>query len=706
MYRTPMIAVAMFLALGATARAQYVQVGLPLEQLPQKHDYQKKLRQFLATLTDKDFDVERKEITVAAAGSDELYRLWLLSLHQHNVSAARLPAAAFTLKAVEGGKGMLLPCAPQECQMLAWLASWDYAGNPYKGSRPLKLRAFVLAAVEIMMLDYLYEHDPQGANRADFLGGNLIWIGRTYQGVKDVLPADALAAFEAGLKKLVLTINKWGPRGAMTDMDLFAPVGLRHIADALDDIEVKKTAESYSRRLFTESRFFHPAGYFVDNGCFDTSYNGISLYFGTWAALMSDWQFAHDAIAKAYRLRAHLSFPHPDGTFSGPSAMASRCSGDPPRDQWQFPPRTYGAAMVTDEAIHQAPLPSDPQLKAAPQAVVANLNKQLAAPRKFKAGPWRESHWSGAINFAYEFYKKGTYERRLQLAKQNSPLLKPLYLRDERFVREFDKAFVVARLGGYAAAIHTGPVAGIHKEWQRPYGFGGGQLSAFWTPTAGPAILARRRGVQGHVFDSFDEWRNWPVHAVTGLSADGGVVSSSRIEQPDVAIRCADNKADVRVAGTIPKYSAAKKEILRTDLRYERHFLVDSDGVKIRTSLKSAGTEKLAELYETIPVFLRESVSQKIPTIHFQVGTGWVEAQPQPQEKVTAIKVGRFKGAVLIAFTHPVTARLSPDVWKDGFQTQAQCRTVLINLLQAANTSVRDVSVEYRIGAPGPGDKQ
>lgn len=355
--------------------------------------------------------------------------------------------------------------------------------------------------------------------------------------------------------------------------------------------------------------------------------------------------------------------------------------------------------MATDEAIHQAPLPSEAQLKAAPDAVASHLNRQLAQARPSNPGPWRESHWSGAaINYAYEFYKKGTYERRLQLAKENSPLLKPLYVRDERFVREFDKAFFVARLGGYAAAIHTGPVAGVHKEWQRPYGFGGGQLSAFWTPATGPVVLARRRGLQGHVFDRFDEWRLWPVHAVTGLSADGGVVTSSRIEQPEVVSACQAQKADIRVTGVIPKYSAAKKEMVATDLSYERRFVATSEGVQIRTSVKSAGAEKLTELYETIPILLRETASQKLPTIQFQVGSEWFEALPQPLAKVTAVKIRRFSGEIAISFNRPVTARLSPEVWTDGFQTQAQCRTILIDLLESPN-SIRETSVEYRMTA-------
>jgi hypothetical protein len=687
---------------GSVGQAQYVQVELPLQRLPEQYAYQKTLRDFLASLTEKDFEVAHQPLTVVpTTDPEEQYRLWLLNQHMHNVSAARLPAASFTLPSVEGLRGFVLPCAPQECQMLAWLASWNYAGNPYRGSKPLMLRAFVLAAVEIIALDYLYEHDPRGANRSDYLGGNLIWLGFTYRAIKDSLPAEARAALEAGLKKLVVTLNEWGPRGAMTDMDLFAPVGLGYASQAMDDADVKRIAESYSRRLFTDPHFFHPAGYFADNGCFDTSYNGISLYFGAWAALQSDWKFARDAIDQAYRLRAHLSFPHPDGVFSGPSAMASRCSSDPPHDQWQFPPRTYGSAMVTSEAIYAAPLPSDSQRQAAPAAVVAQLNAQLEKPREASLQTWRESHWSGALNYAYESYPPGYYARRVKLIEEGSPLNKPLYLRNEEFVRDFGKAFVIARRKGFAAAIHTGPVSGIHKEWQRPYGFGGGQLCAFWTPATGPVILSRRRGLQGHVFDRFEEWRQWPVHAVTGVTATGDLVTSSRIERPAVESRTSENAAEVAVSGSIPKYLVQQKTSVPTDLVYERHFWLDSTGVRIRTTVESPAQEHLAELYETLPVFLRETAGQPLPAIRFQVGSSWLDATADPQSPVNAIEILRAGGAVRIAFLRPVTVRLSPDVWTDGFQTQAQCRTILIDLL-ATRTGKEDMSVEYTISAPPP----
>jgi hypothetical protein len=443
----------------------------------------------------------------------------------------------------------------------------------------------------------------------------------------------------------------------------------------------------------------------VDNGCFDTSYNGISLYFGTWAALMSDWKFAHEAIDRAHRLRAHLSFPFLDGTLSGPSAMASRCSGDPPRDQWQFAPRMHGSGMVSTEAIYLTPLPAPATLQAAPNTVIRHLNAQLAKPRQATPQPWRETHWSGAINYAYEFYPKGHYEYRRKLAEHDSPLRKPLYRRDERFVRDFGKAFVIARQDGFAAAIHTGPVGGIHKEWQRPYGFGGGALSAFWTPATGPVILARRRGVQGHVFDRFDEWRTWPVHAVTGLTRDGDVVSSSRIQQPEVHCQCTDTTADVRVKGIIPRYSDRAREVSTTDLQYERRFLLEASALNVTTALKSGGSEKLAELYETIPVFLRETAGQEMPALHFLKDGDWSDATVSPHSGVKAVRIKRAGGEVRITFTRPATIRLAPAIWKDGFQTQAECRTLLIDLLHSRAGA--DMSIAYTIAAVAsePGGK-
>jgi hypothetical protein len=681
--------------------AGYVQVALPLKQLPEEHDYQKALRAGIAALTVKDLDIVHGPITdVRPESPEELYRLWLLAQQPPPVTAATLPALPFTLQQIESQEGLRMPAETRECQLLAWLAGWDYAGNPYHGSRPLKLRAFVLAAIDLVMLDYLYEHDPRGADRADYLGGNLIWIGFTYSIVKDVLSPEVRAAFEAGLHKLVMGhLNKWGPKGMMTDMDLFAPIGLWYVSQAVADPALKAVAAEYSRKLFTDEHYYHPAGYFVDNGCFDTSYNGISLYFGTWAALMTDWDFADEAMERAFRLRAHLCFPDPDGNFTGPSAMSSRTSGDPPRDQWQFAARTQASGMVADEALYLATLPDAAALEGAPARLAALYNAQLSTPVALKPGPWREGHWSGHINFPYENYRAGHYARLKKLQEEKSPLLKPLYQRGGEFVRAFERAFVIARLGASAFAIHTGPVGRPVGHGGRPYGYGGGALSIYWSPETGSVIAARRRGVQGAVFDLYDEWRSWPIHAVSGLSAGNELVSSSRIEQPEIVQELSKNSGTIGATGNMPKYDAQRSSTSPSGLDYERRFSFGKDGaLTVVTRVRSAGAEKLAELYETIPLMVRETAAQAPSRIEFMIGDRAVEASGDAVKGVTAVRISRFTGSVHVRFARPQTVSLAPE-WRDGFQTTAQCRNVLVDLLGAGARPVGKgvFAVEYTI---------
>lgn len=671
------------------ASAQYVQLEVPVTEFPTEHAYQRGLRDYLGTLTEADLTVDlNKKFTVAPPASDieDQYRLWLLTLHAPHVESAAIPAKAFTLKAIEGRKSLNLPTAPNSCQALAWLASWNYPGNPYHGSAELKRRAFVVAAIDLACLDYLHEHGPASAARSDFLGGNLIWIGYTYKNVKDVIPPAARTAMEAGLKKLVLRLDRWGPKGSMTDMDLFAPVGLSYIAAAINDPEIRQVAEAYSRRLFTDKRFFHPAGYFVDVGCFDTSYNGISIYFATWTSLATDWKFAKEAVDKAHRLRAHLCLPDPDGVAFGPSHMSSRTSADSPHDQWNFAHRPYAAALVTDEALHLARLPTSEELKSSGERLVFSFTNQMKVPVA-PAQTWRESHWGNHLNFAHEHYVRGHYTRRLQLEKENSQLLKPCYARKENFVREFGDCFVIARFDRYSAVVHTGPIRG----W--PNGLGGGMLSAFWTPEAGAALLGRRKGMQGPTKDAREEWTTWPVNAITGTRPDGRVFSSADVPQPQVRSEVKDNRAVVVVEGAIPLGDG------KAGPAYRRQFTLEPSGLKIASTLKLDGSVKPAELTETIPIFLNDSgrVAGTKAKIEWQIGDRWVDAEPRSTEGVKAVRVTRYAGKVLIVFDRPRRLRLSPKDWVDGYQSRATCRTLLVDLLEGTAGKDGERSIQYTL---------
>ncbi|MFQ5808747.1 MAG: hypothetical protein ACE5JM_03920 [Armatimonadota bacterium] len=673
--------------------------------LPQEHEYQRVLRDWLGGLTPEDFAVDPQPFVAPPTEFTDAqkYRLWILqqSYGSPDVAGIAIPPEQSTLASIESADQVLVPDVSSV--WLAWLSSWEFSGNPYRGSRPVKLRALVPTLVDLVMHDQLHEDGDGAANRSDYLGGTLIWLAYNYRETRDALPEQVRAAYETGLKKLILRLHQWGPTGLMTDMDLFAAVSLRYATDVFpDDPEVQRIAQEYSRALFTDERFYHPAGYFVDNGCFDVSYNGISLFFCSWAATISDWPFVHEALRRGYRLRSHLTFPEPGGGQFGPSHMSSRTSGDSPGDQWGFTHRHVAAAMATDEALYMAPFPEPEALERAPSRLLQKLNSQLDRREPPAMKPWREHHWTSVPNFAYLHFRDDFYERLLRLHAEGSSLLKLPVERGDRFTEDFDSTFLVARFPTFAAAIHTGPVSGGHREWKRPYGFGGGALSAFWTPRTGSIVLGRRRGIQGRTWDSFEEWRSWPTHAVSGLTAGGGIFSSARIRHPAARYKVGKARSEVKVSGAMPRENIAQGQVLQGKIDYSRRFRLGARGLAVTSTVTSDGRDRLAELYEVIPVFCSPSARRDdvAPArILFRVAARWVDASAELQERVSAIRVERFGQSALISFARPQRVKLSPEDWVDGYMSQVVCRNVLIDLLgpEASGKPLRRASAAWRI---------
>jgi hypothetical protein len=315
---------------------------------------------------------------------------------------------------------------------------------------------------------------------------------------------------------------------------------------------------------------------------------------------------------------------------------------------------------------------------------------------------WDRLSWT-SMNFAYEYYRKGFYEQRAKLEAENSPLLHPAFLRPGTFVRAFEKDFVTAKFDNFGAIIHTGVVGGDDKRWHRPYGFGGGALSAFWTPEAGPVLLGRRRGIQGNTFDIYDEWRVWPTHAITGIAENGRVVSSARTQRPEVMYEIGKSTAKIDVKGEMPK-SNAQGEVVTGAVAYTRRFVVNKDGLQVESAAKGDGKDKLAELYEVIPVFLGNGYANRPTTvpptqISFLVGRQWSEATAELTSNVREVRVNRQRGAIAIQFSKPQRVRLSPSDWVDGYQSQATCRNIMIDLLGDGTRPVAPAaaSVKYRI---------
>lgn len=699
---------------------------VPAAELPQKYDYQKTLRNHLATLTAVDFTITPLPVSPRENPTeDQQYEDWLrlyADAHLYEGSA-NLPPDVFTLRSIESANAVMKPAVNPYHD--AQLASWDHPANPYRGSKALRLRAFANAVVDMVMHDQQHEQvPPTWINRSDFMGGTLIWLAYPYMVFKKDLPAPVAAAYEEGLRRFINRINEWGPRGSMTDMDLFAPIGLYLAAQAVGDPKLMDIARDYSKPLFAEPRFFNPAGYFVDNGCFDTSYNGISLYFASYAARVTRWPNVIDAVERAFRLRGHLWLPEPNGTFVGPTHMSSRTSGDPAHDQWGWAYRNIGAALTTDHALCFVPIPTPEQVAGAPAALAARLAPKSNAtppakppPDQF-AKPWSESHWSDS-NFAANYYAPGFYPRLKKLASENSPLLKPPFLRKENFIENFGDVLLVARNDKFGVVIHTGPVSGDDRRWHRPLGFGGGAVSAFWTRDAGAAVLGRRRGIQGRTFDTYDDWRIWPIHAITGVTPAGRVFSSARTPRPEYTREINKSKlaAVVTARGTMNKTSGQGIPItenvdpvgtgpapvlalptLEGDIQYERVFKLDTDQLAVTSSIQGDGKDQIAELYETIPVYLGDGYdpAKASPTvdISFEVGGKWVPATPEPVDKISAIRIDRAAGAVLITLSKRARVQLSPQIWTDGYQSAATCRNVMIHMIDKPGPSGR-ASVSY-----------
>lgn len=432
--------------------------------LPQDHDYQVVLRDYLATLTEADFTLELKPLTLDEAwvAEDEaLHRLWVATRSLPNTLGLTFAPDNFVLTNIETAEGILLRAGARGGQRIpgvsiypddtVWWSSWDYPGNPYRGSRAVRNRAFVTAAVDMIMLDWLHtsgKHWVANARRSDFLGGTLAWLAHVYHDVRDDLPVPVQAAYEEGLATFIGRLTKWGPTGVNDNMDMKALVGVAYLAATLKQGPLVDEARAYAARTL---RLVHPAGMVRDAGGLDATYNGIALYDIAWAAAVSEWPELRETLRRMSDLKAHLTLPEPDGqNFFGPSHFSTRTSADAANDQWNRYHRDLASAMRTDEALYLmfggrakrdsrwAGPERDVMLAETRRTLDAFNEKNLQSSTQ-RFTPWEAGWWgSGRINYAQDYYVKGFYNRLQTLRDANDPLILPPFARpDTTFIRVF-----------------------------------------------------------------------------------------------------------------------------------------------------------------------------------------------------------------------------------------------------------------------------
>jgi len=744
-------------------------------RLPQDHEYQVVLRTFMATLTVEDFDhgIEHPvtlEETPDHPDPEVRYRNFIMTLmHQPFIGGRRgyspavnYPAELFTLDRIETrGNEIVFPIFGP-CALMSF-THWNYPGNTLYDSRALKLRAFVNGAVLMMMSDLYLDLNPAIlTERPDRQHAyQLIRFGFPFEGFKDVLPPEVQRGYAVGMERYARRILDLGILGEDASLDLMAAAALWYAYDVTEDKDLMEAIEKRIRTLFSDPQCFHPAGYFVERGGMDLGFGGVADNFAIWSALKSNRDFANEAVERIYRLRAHLTLPEPDGSSSGPAHFNNRLGSPASAGQWPWGlARDTAASMVTDEALHWVhplemrhpsyPRPPDPDktdddiLAEAGMEQARRFNGQMRDnPRvnredgthtlsneefqneAFRFRMWYNWHYPLTLNYGYDHYRPGSWARRASLIASGSRMLNNPFERGEIFVRDFAGAFYVANQLGYRAIVHTGPV-GRHVPGEKkhrfpgPLGFGGGQLSAFSTVDAGAVLLGRRSGQSfGDRRDRIEEWRTWPLHAVSGVTGDGRVFSSARIVDPAVTAKVTDQGGTITAGGELVVMTTRKDpdaadpatareihvdEKLDGVIGYSRTFVLTPENVRVQTVLNGDGKDTVAELYETLPVFHRNDHRHEgtETVIEFLVGTTWQTATVEPVKNAAAIRLKRFTGTVEIRFDKTRTVKLAPSAWNDDFLSRALCRAILVDLLETGGKPVAvkgEKTIAYTIRA-------
>ena len=451
--------------------------------LPQRHPWQKTLRSHFATLREGDFAVELKPVAWQGdffSDADATARYWMLFITRQadlpSHQGIRLPPSLFTLQAIEAGDSVNIGGGFMNSFHTAWWTQWPYPGNPYRDSRAVKLRSLVIAACDMMMQD---EEHEQGQNRrSDYLGGSMLRYAYVFHTCRDALPAAVQEAYADGLKELFTRLENLTPRGdGGSDMEFFQLSSMWYAADALGG-DFKRRALQRAHRVI--DTITSPSGYELHGGAFDVSYQGIALRFLTWAAMLYNDPKIDQALHRMLQLKAHLSLPEPNGTLIGPTHFNTGTAADAPNDQWAWVSRDFAMAMLDETALYTIParasMPTLPHMREAIKQGLAALGSEK--PFNEAPTPWKEAHWNHTLNFAHDLYAPNFVQRLLLLKDEKSPLLKPLYLRDESFIRNLNDGneFLAAKLADFAVVIHAGRVA---TKWANGVsGKSGGDLYA------------------------------------------------------------------------------------------------------------------------------------------------------------------------------------------------------------------------------------
>ena len=712
-------------------------------ELPQDHAYQQTFREFMGTLKAEDFRINITPLNFERIEKiedpEELYRIFIGFGGAQRLSFQSLAASPehFSLAAIEAGdepRCFGVPEAP------TWWIGFRVPGNPFYNSDSARRRVAVMTMVNMMLADRLWSLDTT-FQRADLLAhGVMIWA-YIFPRIRKVLPEEVQAAFKVGLRKHLDDMIRRSPRDVNTNMDTRELVCLAFADKVFTDEEDHGQFIREARRMLFGrpdrtpatsdgvKGMFHPAGYIGEKDGPETSYNGISLYHLSEAAMSTrgkkGWDaFMPEVINRMVHFKALNTMPEPDGYWTGPSSWAKRTNAPYARDQRARSWRDIAAAMLSEHGKYLLrSLPTREELLTQLRSRIHHINVTSLKPSDAQppAASKGVLKWPADIVYTYDDYVPVSFEKFHRLKAAGSSLLEPPFARGEDFNVLLDYEFWIAKKNNWGFQIETVADMGHGYNTGGTGALAGGSLAAFWTKEGGSFVLGRLPQKFSKVI--WDDIEGWTTNHIWGRDAKGVPFSTARNWRiyPYYDRDSEPTRVFLRgVVGTTDSPLAMAPGCELDNLYYSRTFEKTGTGLRIASRLYTpVGEVTVGALWEALPVHLKAHKDQKPTEIALLAGGEWSSvpagtapgAEPaQPDiitDKVEAIRLTRFGHSVIVRLDHPRRVRVAGTIWAGAYQTRDHLRPLMIDLLEAKATPMElpdAVNISYTIEPEARGE--
>jgi len=617
-------------------------------------------------------------------------------------------------------KGQIwLPEHPTVACNVAWLYSCREPWNPYAGDCAVAYRAAVIAAINLVMYREQIRYDcsgepgcqnpPASGPHTGVYGFGLFFNAYMAHVLSSALPPDVNKAFAEGLKwqaELQAKSKFVGPENMM----IAAPIGIYYAGLVNDDEELKAKADEVMTKLMNAD--FKKAGYIRDGWIPDGSYNGISIYL-----LAQYYGLTHSPRLKqifesVYRLKKYMTLPEPDGTTLSPSHFNSRTQDGFDRDQYNgreviflsdvpdaaYFLKTYWLAQDTADAVRKT----------------AKEYGQRPFNRMPEPAPWGHSRpaehkWDFFSDLSYViFHEKDFAAMEKAVAEATVPIATL-----DRFTENFANEFYVVRRPAYGAIFYAGPstpfsddgATNAHQmlsgEGGIFNGFGGGGLSAFWTPEAGSVLIGRLTGKEGYVRQNkfveaenhsyqIEGWRDWLTNQIVGETQEGKIVSSSRVGLPSSKLSADGNELTIR--SVLPRETKKQGTVIDARVSYVRTYHFGDTALEAKLEIQTDKPIALKSFYEALPVrFAPDTTASYLDT----AGKPVTEADGVIKD-VKTVRLSRAGHETDIAFSNPVSISTDVITAISRQRTLVEGRSMLI-VLPTSLSPGQPVTLQYTI---------